>query len=40
MQIITIDFETFYSQDYSLSKITTEEYVRDPASRSSGLGSR
>ena len=28
MQILTIDFETFYSRDYSLSKITTEEYVR------------
>jgi DNA polymerase len=28
MDIVTIDFETFYSQEYSLSKITTEEYVR------------
>jgi DNA polymerase len=28
MQIITIDFETYYSPTYSLSKITTEEYVR------------
>lgn len=28
MDIITIDFETFYSQQFSLSKITTEEYVR------------
>lgn len=28
--MITIDFETYYSSDYSLSKITTEEYVRDP----------
>jgi len=28
MNIITIDFETFYSQQFSLSKITTEEYVR------------
>ena len=28
MHIITIDFETFYSQQFSLSKITTEEYVR------------
>ena len=28
MQIITIDFETYYSQQFSLSKITTEEYVR------------
>ena len=29
MSILTIDFETYYSQQYSLSKVTTEEYVRD-----------
>ena len=28
MDLITIDAETYYSKDYSLSKITTEEYVR------------
>ena len=28
MKILTIDFETFYSQTYSLSKMTTEEYIR------------
>ena len=28
MNILTIDFETYYSQAYSLSKLTTEEYVR------------
>ena len=28
MKIITIDFETYYSQTYSLSKVTIEEYVR------------
>ncbi len=27
--MITIDFETFYDKDFSLSKLTTEEYVRD-----------
>jgi DNA polymerase I-like protein with 3'-5' exonuclease and polymerase domains len=27
--IITVDFETYYDRDFSLSKITTEEYVRD-----------
>lgn len=30
MQIVTIDFETYYDKDFSLSKITTEEYIRDP----------
>lgn len=28
MNILTLDFETYYDQDFSLSKITTEEYVR------------
>ena len=28
--MITIDFETYYASDYSLTKVTTEEYVRDP----------
>ena len=28
MNILTIDFETYYSQTYSLTKFTTEEYVR------------
>jgi DNA polymerase I-like protein with 3'-5' exonuclease and polymerase domains len=30
MQILTVDFETFYSQEFSLTKLTTEEYVRSP----------
>jgi len=28
MNIITLDFETYYSRDFSLTKSTTEEYVR------------
>ena len=28
MNIITIDFETYYDKDYGLKKFTTEEYVR------------
>ncbi len=27
--IITLDFETFYSKEFSLNKLTTEEYIRD-----------
>lgn len=26
---ITLDFETYYSREFSLSKMTTEEYIRD-----------
>jgi DNA polymerase len=28
MNIITLDFETFYDRDWSLTKVTTEEYIR------------
>lgn len=30
MKVLTIDFETYYDKAYSLSKLTTEEYLRDP----------
>jgi hypothetical protein len=30
MQIVTLDFETYFDKDYSLSKLSTEEYIRDP----------
>lgn len=30
MNIITVDFESYYSADVGFSKQTTEEYVRDP----------
>ena len=38
MDIITVDFETYYSKEFSLSKITTEEYVRDPRFQVIGVG--
>lgn len=37
MDIITIDYETYYDQEYSLSKLTTEEYIRDPRFEVIGL---
>jgi hypothetical protein len=38
MQIITVDFETYYDKQFSLSKITTEEYIRDQRFEVIGLG--
>lgn len=29
MDLIVIDFETYYDKEYSLSKLSTEEYIRD-----------
>ena len=38
MDLITIDMETYYDRDFSLSKITTEEYVRSPQFEVIGIG--
>ena len=38
MDIVTIDFETYYDNDFSLSKMTTEQYVRDPRFEIIGVG--
>ena len=35
--VITLDFETFYSRDFSLTKYTTEEYVRSPQFETIGV---
>ena len=37
MNILTIDFETLYDRTYSLSKMTTEEYIRDPRFEAIGV---
>jgi DNA polymerase I-like protein with 3'-5' exonuclease and polymerase domains len=36
--IITLDFETFYDRTFSLSKMTTEEYIRDELFETIGVG--
>ena len=38
MKLITPDFETFYDQGYSLSGLTTEEYIRSPQFEVIGVG--
>jgi len=38
MDLITLDFETYYSKDFSLTKMTTEEYIRDPRFEIVGVG--
>lgn len=30
MRLLSLDFETYWSVDYTLSKMTTESYIRDP----------
>lgn len=36
--MITVDFETFYDREYSLTKLTTEAYIRDPRFQVIGVG--
>lgn len=38
MDIVTIDFETYYDKEFSLSKMTTEAYIRDPKFEVIGVG--
>lgn len=38
MDVVTIDFETYYDSAYSLSKMTTEAYIRDPRFEVIGVG--
>lgn len=38
MDIVTLDYETYYGDDYTLSKLTTEAYVRDPRFEAIMLG--
>lgn len=38
MNQVVLDFETFYSSAYSLSKMTTAQYVMDPRFQTIGIG--
>ena len=40
MDLITLDMETYYDQQYSLSKLTTEEYIRDSRFSVIGIGTK
>ena len=35
--VVVLDFETYYDREYSLSKITTEHYIRDPKFQTIGV---
>jgi DNA polymerase len=37
VNILTIDFETYYSREFSLTKVTTEEYIRSPQFEAIGV---
>ncbi len=37
-KLVTVDFETFYSREYSLTRMTTEAYIRDPQFQIIGVG--
>lgn len=40
MNLITLDFETYYDDEYTLRKLTTEGYVRDPRFETLGVAIR
>lgn len=38
MDFVSVDFESFYDKEYSLKKLTTEQYVNDPRFELIGVG--
>lgn len=39
-RLVSIDLETYYDQDYTLKKLSTSEYVRDPRFKAQMMGIR
>ena len=37
-RLVTLDFETYYDVDYTLSKLSTSEYIRDPRFKAQMVG--
>jgi len=37
-RLVSLDFETYYDDDYTLSKLSTSEYIRDPRFKAQMLG--
>ena len=37
MDTLVVDFETFYDKQFSLTKLTTEEYIRDERFQTIGV---
>lgn len=37
-RLVSLDFETFYDVDYTLSKLSTSEYIRDPRFKAQMVG--
>lgn len=37
-KLVTLDFETFFDQDYTLKKMSTSEYIRDPRFKAQMVG--
>ena len=38
IQLVTLDWETYYDEEYTLSKMTAEAYIRDPRFEIIGVG--
>lgn len=38
VQLVTLDWETYYDEEYTLSKMTAEAYIRDPRFEIIGVG--